>query len=239
MPQLGQPRHQSVDALADLGLVSAAIIHEVKNSLQGVANALFLLENDSSLTSNAHNQVVIARRELSRASAVAAQTLALIREGKHGAVSVTDLLETVLETYAGKIAHKHITVERRYEFTATIEGNAGAIRQVFSNIVLNALESAPSDSGKLTIHTRSIAQSRGGDRPGVEVLFADNGPGIPAEYRKRVFEPLFSTKTGKGSGLGLWVAHRLMLKQHGRLRLLAKDEGINSGACFSVFLPLN
>ena len=235
----GQHRHQSLHALADLGLVSAGIIHEVKNSLQGVANALFLLENDASLSPKAHEQVVIAGRELSRAFAVAAQTLAFIREEEHVALSITDVLEDVLGTYAGKIAHKKITVERRYEFTALVEGNVGAIRQVFSNIVLNALESASCESGKLMIHTHSTSKSRHGGALGVEIQFADNGPGVPAKYRSRVFEPLFSTKDGKGCGLGLWVAHRLMRKQHGWLRLLGKNKGLNSGACFSVFLPLS
>jgi two-component system, NtrC family, sensor kinase len=54
----------------------------------------------------------------------------------------------------------------------------------------------------------------------------------------KIFEPLFSTKNGKGAGLGLWVAHRLVLQQHGQIRLVSGSEGMHSGACFSVFLPL-
>ncbi len=241
MPDPGYGEHrQSVYALADIGLVSAAIIHEVKNSLQGIANALFLLANDASLSPTAREQVVIAKRNLSRALAVAAQTLALVREEKRVAMSIADILDEVLATYAAKIAYKQITVERRYEFTGTIEAEPVALRQVFSNIVLNALESASCEVGKLTIHLRqSTAASQPGRPPGVEIQFADNGPGIPDADRTRIFEPLFSTKSGKGTGLGLWVAHRIMLKQNGGLRLLGKNEGINSGACFSVFLPLN
>lgn len=241
MPEPGFEEHrQSVHALADIGLVSAAIIHEVKNSLQGIANSLFLLANDASLSPTAREQVVIARRNLSRASAVAAQTLALVRDEKRVAMSIADILDEVLATYAGKIAYKRITVERRYEFTGTVDGQPGAMRQVFSNIVLNALESASCEVGKLTIHLHdSTATSQPSRPPGVEIQFADNGPGIADEDRTRIFEPLFSTKSGKGTGLGLWVAHRIMLNQNGGLSLLGKNEGISSGACFSVFLPLN
>ena len=235
-----QPLNQKMNALAELGLVSAGIIHEVKNSLQSVANALLLLENEPGLSPHSRQLVAIARSELSRTFDVSTQSLALVREETPVAVSMTNALEEVLNIYAAKIAHKRITVERRYEFQGMIQGNRGAIRQMFSNIVVNALESAPRETGKLLIHTyASRGKSVGGEVPGVEIEFADNGPGISNEIREKIFEPLFSTKQGKGSGLGLWVTHRLVLKQNGWLRLLGSNEGVHSGTCFSLFLPLN
>jgi len=235
-----QPQNQNMNALAELGLASAGIIHEVKNSLQSVANALLLLENEPGLSPHSRQLVAIARSELSRTFDVSTQSLALVREETPVAVSMTKVLEEVLNTYAAKIAHKQITVETHYEFNGMIQGNPGAIRQMFSNIVVNALESAPRETGKLLIHTHARREkSRGGEVPGVQIEFADNGPGIPNEIRERIFEPLFSTKQGKGSGLGLWVTHRLVLKQNGWLRLLGSTEGIHSGTCFSIFLPQN
>jgi signal transduction histidine kinase len=234
--QIGNP---NANALMEVGILSAAIIHEVKNSLQGVENALFLLECDRNLSRKARETVAIARRELSRAFDISKQTLALIREEQPVAVSITDILEEVLHAYAQKIAYKQITIERRYQFNEKILGNPGAIRQVFADIVLNALESAPSQTGKLVIHTTPCFRSRGSSVSGVQVVFADNGPGIPDEYKRRVFEPLFSTKSGKGSGLGLWVADRLVRQQNGHLRMHSRSEGISSGCCFSIFLPVS
>jgi two-component system NtrC family sensor kinase len=233
-------RHRAngnVRALAELGLVSAGIVHEVKNALQGVANALFLLDQERSLTSIAREQITLAKRELSRAFDVSAQTLALVREENPIALSVTDVLEEVLDTYAPKIAHKHITVQRKYEFTGDVRGSAGAIRHVFSNIVVNALEAVPRETGKLVIHTSASCESKGRKASVVQIDFADNGPGIPEEDKKKIFDPLFTTKKGKGSGLGLWITRRLVHKQNGQLRLLGKSSGITSGACFSVTLP--
>jgi signal transduction histidine kinase len=235
-PQIGNP---DANALLELGILSAAIIHEVKNSLQGAANALFLLDCDRNLSREARERVAIARRELSRAFDISKQTLSLIREEHPVAVSITDILEEVLQSYAEKIAYKHITMERRYEFNEKIQGNPGAIRQVFADIVLNALESVPFYTGKLVIHTSACIRSRGGSARGVQVVFADNGPGIPAEYKRKVFEPLFSTKRGKGSGLGLWVAARLVRQQNGHIRMHTRSTTINTGSCFSVFLPRN
>jgi two-component system, NtrC family, sensor kinase len=234
-----QPPSETANALAELGLFSAGIMHEMKNALQGIANALFLLARERSLTPRVREEVAVARRELSRAFEVSAQTLALAREEKPVALSLVGLLEEVLSTYSGKTAYKHFRVERQYEFAGTIQGSPGAIRQVFSNIVLNALESAPFETGKLVIHTYACRSSKNGKTPGVQIDFADNGPGIPDQYKQKIFEPLFSTKHGKGSGLGLWVAQRLILQQHGQLSMVSRSEGMNSGACFSVFLPLS
>jgi signal transduction histidine kinase len=211
-----QQRSVDVDALAELGLFSAGIMHEIKNALQGIANALFLLGGEKDLSPRVREEVAIAQRELSRVFDFSAQSLALVREESPAEISIRDLLEEVLSRYSEKTAYKHFTVQRQYEFSEKIQGNPGAIRQIFSNIVLNALEAGPFDTGKLVIHTYACPGSKNGKAPGVQIDFADNGPGIPDQYKKEIFRPLFSTKKGKGSGLGLWVAHRLALKQHGR-----------------------
>ena len=238
-------RDEDVRALAEVGLFSAGIIHEVKNALQGIANALILLDAEKDLKPQAREWVDIARRELARAIDVSRDTLALVREENAVSVRITDILEDVLNAYAAKIDHKCLAIDRRYEFHETIHADPGAVRQVFANIVLNALESLPCQTGKLTIHTRACHVGEEGnvrrDKAvrGVRILFADNGPGIPQQNKHKVFEPLFSTKEGKGSGLGLWITQQLVRKQHGGLRLRSSDKPRCSGTCFSVFLPLN
>ncbi len=237
-PRSQQRQNQSWRALAELGLTSAGILHEIKNSLQGVASALFILEHETELSPKARQYVSIAQHELSRVFDVSAQSLALVRQEKLVAVRLADVLEEVLHLYSAKITHKQIKIERRYDFAGKIESNPGALRQIFSNLVLNALESAPRETGKLTVHTFARSPSSGQKKPGVQIEFVDNGPGVPDQHREKIFEPLFSTKSGKGSGLGLWVTHRLVEKQNGWLRLLRQNECGLPGTCFSVFLPL-
>ena len=240
-------QEKNVHALAEVGLLSAGIIHEVKNALQGIANALLLLDNEQGLQPRARTWIADARRELSRAIEVSRETLALVREESVSPVRIQDVLEDVLDAYAGKILYKGVRIERRYEFHETIQADPGAVRQVFANIILNALESAPHETGKLTIHTSPFLMRNGttgsvlgNDVRGVRIVFADNGPGIPDENREKVFEPLFSTKKGKGSGLGLWITQRLVRKHHGTVRLRSSSNGKRpSGTCFSVFLPLH
>jgi signal transduction histidine kinase len=229
----------NMDALAEIGLESAGIIHEMKNALQGIANALFLLDAEQGLRPKPREWIANARRELARAFEISHQTMTLVRDENPGPVRVTDVLDDVLNAYAGKIAYKKITIERRYGFKETIEADAGAVRQVFANIVLNALEALPRGTGKLAIHTSAYHAVNGKDVPGVRILFSDNGPGIADEYKEKVFEPLFSTKKGKGAGLGLWMTRKLVRKQRGDLRLRSSTSGPAPGTCFSLFLPLS
>ena len=244
-----QRNGETRDALAEIGLESAGIIHEMKNALQGIANALFLLDAEQGLSPKPREWIANARLELARAFEISHQTMTLVRDENPGPVRVTDVLDDVLNAYAGKIAYKKITIERRYGFKETIEADAGAVRQVFANIVLNALEAAPCGTGKLAIHTAAhhavtyhagtYHAVKGKDVPGVRILFSDNGPGIADKHKEKVFEPLFSTKKGKGAGLGLWMTRKLVRKQRGDLQLRSSTSGPATGTCFSVFLPLS
>lgn len=224
--------------LAELGLVSASVIHEIKNALQGISNALFLLEQDRSLKPKARGWISSAQRELSRAFTASRQTLGLVRLETPSQVSIAEILDEVLQAYAGKIAYKEVAIERLYDFNGQVEANEGAVREVFTNLLLNALEATPRRGGKLTIHTSASTRANGKDVEGVRIVISDNGPGIPDAHRKKVFEPLFSTKKGRGTGLGLWVSDRLVQQQRGALKLESTSNGQSSGSSFSVFLPL-
>ena len=230
-----QDRHQSLE---ELGLVSASVIHEVRNALQGIHSALFLLERDPTLRQKAREWIAGAQRELARAFEASRQTLSLVREDPPAQVSVTAVLDEVLAACSDKTADRGITIERSYGFTGHIEANEGAVREVFTNLILNAVEAAPRQSGRLEIHTSPATRTNGSEVSGVQIRISDNGPGIPEKDQKKVFEPLFSTKKGKGTGLGLWVSHRLVRQQHGVLRLASSTSGANAGSSFSVFLPL-
>jgi signal transduction histidine kinase len=69
------------------------------------------------------------------------------------------------------------------------------------------------------------------------LLLADNGPGIPASHRERIFQPFFSTKGDVGTGLGLWVVHEIISKRDGSIRLRTSTRPGHSGTAFSIFIP--
>jgi signal transduction histidine kinase len=144
-------------------------------------------------------------------------------------VDIHEGLETTLTVLAHRLKHTTIEVRRDYDRTLprlTVYGSA--LNQVWTNLLVNAID-ALGDSGRITVSTR-----RDGDC--VRVDIADTGPGIPQDVRDRVFEPFFTTKeVGRGTGLGLDTARRIVAERHGGS--LTFDTG-SGGTTFHVWLPL-
>jgi signal transduction histidine kinase len=144
----------------------------------------------------------------------------------------TDLhagLDATLVMLGAKIG-PGITVVKEYDRSLPgVPAYAGELNQVWTNLVHNALD-AMAGEGTLTLRT-----FRDGDYAVVEV--GDTGPGIPAELRHRVFEPFFTTKpVGQGTGLGLDVSWRIVVKRHGGdLRVISTPGDTR----FQVRLPLD
>jgi signal transduction histidine kinase len=139
-------------------------------------------------------------------------------------------LETTLKILAHKLKHSQIEIRRDYDRTLpplTIYGSE--VNQVWTNLLDNAIDALGS-SGTLTVRTR-----RDGDRILVEI--ADTGSGIPPEIRSRVFEPFFTTKdVGRGTGLGLDTARRIVVERHGGSLTFDTSE---DGTTFHVWLPFH
>ena len=142
-------------------------------------------------------------------------------------VDVHDLLSSTLLMMSAKL--KGITVNKQYDKTLPkIPAYAAELNQVWTNLIDNA-EQAMDGQGTLTIRT-----ARDGDCILVEI--GDTGPGIPADVQDRIFEPFFTTKpVGEGTGLGLDIAWRIVVKKHhGDLRF----ESVPGNTRFQVRLPI-
>jgi signal transduction histidine kinase len=115
--------------------------------------------------------------------------------------------------------------------TPPILGFSGQLTQVFSNLVRNASEAAPSGS-TVVIRIRSVDRK---GRAEARVTIHDRGQGIPRAVQKKIFDPFFTTKELKGSGLGLWVSRSLIARHRGSIRFRTSER---SGTTFAVFLPV-
>jgi two-component system CheB/CheR fusion protein len=170
--------------------------------------------------------------EVGRASRITKQTLAYYRESKAASpVNLPELLDSVLELHNPALMKKNISLRRSYrDSTAAVDGFGSELRQVFANLILNAVDAMPWN-GELHIRVDS------GRRGEVRVTIADNGCGIPPEGRARLFEPFFTTKIGRGNGLGLWVSAGIVRKHSGRIRFRSSTVPGRSGSVFTVILP--
>ena len=114
------------------------------------------------------------------------------------------------------------------------------LRQVIDNLLRSSLEAMPG-GGVLTVsvHASFDWTRRHNRRKGARLTIADSGCGVPKEYRKRILEPFFTTKTEKGNGLGLWVSQSIISKHDGVMSLRSSDTEGKSGTVISIFLPFH
>ncbi|MFI5107584.1 MAG: nitrogen regulation protein NR(II) [Terriglobales bacterium] len=231
-------RKVAEEKLVVAGRMAATVAHEINGPLEAVATILFLLER-AELTDTAREFVRAAQEEVNRISQITKLTLGFHREGEKreaAEVRASELIDGILTLYGHRIESLGVTIVKRYDSTGAVVADAGELRQVLSNLIVNAADVLAEKGDKLHIHVRDSQDWRGAGQKGVRITIADNGSGIPREVRHKLFEPFFTTKGEKGTGLGLWVSRSLVEKQGGRLRVQSIP-GI--GTTFSIFLPSN
>jgi PAS domain S-box-containing protein len=221
------------EKLATAGRLTAAIAHEINNPLEALTNLLYLARRDPA---RGAQHLEMAEREVHRISDIAQQTLGFVRElSEPRRLSVATTLEEVLQLYSQKLMSKNIQVQEEFRDAREIYGFPGELRQLFSNLLVNAIE-AMSQNGRLRLRVaRAREQSSG--REGVCVVFADSGRGIRPEDRARLFEPFYTTKKDSGTGLGLWLVEEIVRKHQGKIRVRSSVRPGASGTIFWLFLP--
>jgi signal transduction histidine kinase len=223
------------EKVAATGQLAATIAHEINNPLAAVTNVLYILRTHPELSPALLDHVKTAERELMRVIHITRQTLAFYREFSQPVMTfVPALIEEVLGVYARKLEEKSIQVEKDFNDVGELCAFPGELRQVFSNLVLNALEAVDA-SGKIAIRVRKATGKLG--QAGIRITVADNGSGIAPENLPRIFEPFFTTKASKGTGLGLWVSHGIVHKHEGNIHVRSSIDVLRHGTCFTVFLP--
>jgi PAS domain S-box-containing protein len=228
---------RSSERLNLAGRLSATIAHEIRNPLDTVSNLIHLLQYQQKADPTATSYLQMASEEVARIAQITSQLLTFHREARHPvAVNLTDVLESVLVLFAPQIKQNHITVERHFDATESVRGFPGELRQVFSNLVGNAVE-AMSGGGRLVLHARESSLASDPLRKGVRVTILDDGPGIPPSVRRNLFAPFYTTKGEKGTGLGLWVSRGILEKHEGTIHLSSASGSKRRGTAFSVFLP--
>ena len=230
--------HKS-ERLAQAGRMAATIAHEINNPLESVANALYLVERSPSLDPNSREMVRTAQEELKRIVQITKLTLGFSRQEERveTEVSPIDLIESVLTLYGRKLRTLKVRVEKQYNTERKLNAVAGEIRQVFSNLIVNAADALQSCGDRLLIRVAEGRHWEDFSRRGIRVSIMDNGPGIHHANRAHLFEPFYSTKGQKGTGLGLWVSQGIVKKHGGSISMRSSVTLGRSGTIFSVFLP--
>jgi PAS domain S-box-containing protein len=225
------------DRLTQVGRLAATIAHEIRNPLDTVSNLIFLLRHESYPNPETKNYLDLASEELARITQITGQLLTFHREAQSPVqVGLTKVLESVLALLAPQIGMTGITVSSRFDTLRPVRGFPGELRQVFSNLIVNAIHSMP-EGGRLLLHVYESSMASDPERKGVRVTVLDNGTGIPPGVRKNLFAPFYTTKGEGGTGLGLWVTRGIIEKHEGTIHFLSSVRPGRNGTAFAVFLP--
>jgi signal transduction histidine kinase len=216
------------EKMAAAGRLSASIAHEVNNPLQAVQNCLHLAGREDLPDEKRREYFDLARTELERLTLTVRRMLDFYRPNATliEKVDIAEMLQYILNLMSKQLSESNIKVRVDFsEKPAPVMAVGSQIQQVFINLILNAADAMP-EGGNLIIQAHPMPD-------GVEILFQDEGKGIPWEKQTNIFEPFFSTKEG-GTGLGLTVSYNIVTAHGGVLEYLPER---TPGACFRIYLP--
>jgi len=213
------------EKLAATGRLAASIAHEINNPLEAVTNLLYPMRSG-------HNPqyLSMAEQEVARISHIVKQTLSFYRASTNPVrVDLADLIDEVVAVFQTKIRARNLNIETQYRYKEAINGFSNELSQVFSNLIANAVD-AMQPGG--TLRLRTVACQRG-----LRVTVADDGCGIPAGDRVRIFQPFFTANKEGGTGLGLWLAKEIVEKHGGAIRVKSSIGSGRHGTVFMIWLP--
>lgn len=232
---MGVEKAERVRAPAAVSAPTALLAHEINNPLDSLLNLLYLIEAEA--TPTGRHYLALAEEEVHRISQIAHGALDRSRRpvGPQD-TNVPRLLGSVVDFYMSRLDSEGIRVETRYCSGEDLPVDPGSLRQVFSNLLLNAAHAMPG-GGTMHVRVSRAHEWTGLKRRGLRVTFADNGCGIAAEDLPKITEPFFTTKGTAGTGLGLALVKDAVEKHRGVLRVRSSTQQGRSGSVFSIFLP--
>lgn len=238
-----EERERLRDRLAALGEMAAAIAHEVKNPLAGIEVMAGLLKRRLADNAEALTLLNDIITEAKMANAIVLEVLDFVRPVRlHVAtVDLAALLDDALLMADSLVPKRGVVVSvDTPDDLPPIEGDDHQLRQVFTNLVANALE-ALDGQGRVQVRVMTIAppawlaSEATPSSAALQIDIEDDGPGVPESIRERIFSPFFTTKP-RGSGLGLAIVRKIVNAHGGRIELRQGQHG--TGTCFRVGLPV-
>ena len=219
------------EKMAAIGQLAAGIAHEIRNPLGIIMNALYdlseILDTDNP---EVWEDLQIARDEIVRAQEIITNLLEFSRESvaEMEEVNLNDLLRKTLQLMQKYLQTNTVKVVISLGKVGTCLANQNALRQVFLNLITNAVQAMP-NGGELRLRTQRTANKQ------VLIEVSDTGVGIPERHLNNIFNPFFTTKEpGQGTGLGLSVVHSVIKRYQGNITVRSKPD---VGTTFLIELP--
>ncbi|HEV3142984.1 MAG TPA: ATP-binding protein [Gemmataceae bacterium] len=222
--------------LASVGELAASIAHEINNPLATVSLRLESILAQTPAEDQRRRALEIIEQETERMGNLVANLLQFSRQSqdRSSTVEISQELGLTLALVQPQIRQKRIQILEDFHAAApTIFADRQKLRQVFLNILTNAVDAMP-EGGKLTLRVAPVVLL---DQPAIEITFIDTGAGIPKEFLLKVMEPFFTTKPeGKGTGLGLAICRRIVQEHNGQIEIQSE---VGMGTTVRLVLPVS
>jgi two-component system nitrogen regulation sensor histidine kinase GlnL len=232
---------EKAEKMQTLGEIAAAISHEVKNPLAGIKSMVQAVLIDLDEKTEQYQYLKRISQEVDRINNFIESTFAFARHRRPRIIrsSIPEILESVVTLLSENFKRNEIELVREYaEDLPTLRVDPEQIRQVFLNIMLNAIEAMSAkelQKKKIFLSVKPSTFKQGKEELAcLEIQFQDTGPGVPEDILIKIFDPFFTTKPN-GTGLGLAICFKIVNEHGGRIEVSNAAEG---GAIVSVKLPL-
>jgi len=223
-----------MEKMTALGKMSATIAHEIRNPLICVGGFAKRLLKDETLSEKSRKYVNIIEEEAARLEKILQDILQFSREERmqFEECQINTVIKHTLDVLMPEIADRKVEVNTFfYTELNEIRADTPQLKQVFMNLLTNALHQVPSERGLINIMTSNAISFAGG----VSIEISDNGGGIPPEVIDNIFNPFFTTK-GTGTGLGLAITRKIIDSHHGTIHVRNRP-GV--GVAFIINLPFD
>lgn len=220
----------SSEKLAAIGQFSAGVAHEINNPLGVILNHVQLLRSRRLSESEEGEFLARIETEIKRVNRMLRSLLhhAADDQPTFADFKLEPVVKEVVQLFAPKLKIQGVTVAADpFPADLIVEGDVDAVKQVFFNLLYNALQAIHHAEGRIRV-------SADVDGDGYRVRVADNGEGMDEETLSRIFTPFFTRKHGYGTGLGLALSQRIM-KQHGGA--IQAESHPNVGTTVSLWFP--
>ena len=224
------------ERLRALGELATGVAHNFNNLLSGILGHTQMLLSKSLDAATSERLQIIEKLVLDGSEVVRrVQEFTRIRTTKDfPEVNIKDIINDIIRMTESKwsggsnIPKITLRVDTDSMEIPIVEGNASELREVFINILFNAVDAMPK-GGEFTIQTKT-------DGKDIFVYFIDTGEGMSEETRKGVFDPFFTTKGSKGTGLGMSLAYGIISRHNGHISI---DSEPGVGTTVTVQLPIS
>ncbi|HEU5314546.1 MAG TPA: ATP-binding protein, partial [Chloroflexota bacterium] len=228
------------EKLAAQGRMAAQIAHEINNPLEALKNALYLVVNNVPDSDPNYRFLQIAFKETGRVSRILQHMLDFYRpQAAMALADINGLIDEAEALVANSLRQKGVRVENSLEPSLPpVMCSSDQIKQVILNMLINASHETVMPNGGIIYVSTHVSHDADPEflRSGaVHIQIRDTGKGIEEENMPHIFEPFFSTKQEKGTGLGLWVSNGIVRSHGGDIKVRSRP---GKGTTFTITLPI-